>query len=89
MPVIWALKYEIPFVKVKDFSRRGLSVAAITGNTSEEIKEGVKRGNFSLVFFTPELLLEHKRWRNLLQKECYAKRLKAFVVDEAHCVKKW
>ena len=49
----------------------------------------MKRGDFRLVYFTPELLLAKKTWRNLLRKENYAKRLKAFIVDEAHCVKKW
>ncbi len=76
-------------MKVKSLPLRGLSVASITGNTGEEIKEGVRRGEFRLIFFTPELLLEHKRGRRLLRKEHYVKRLKAFVVDEAHCIKKW
>ena len=64
-------------------------MAAITSTSNEEVKDGVKNGNFRLVFFTPELLLERKRWRHLLQKEHYMKRLKGFIVDEAHTVKKW
>ena len=64
-------------------------MAAITSTSNEEVKDGVKNGNFRVVFFTPELLLEHKRWRHLLQKEHYMKRLKGFIVDEAHTVKKW
>ena len=64
-------------------------MAAITSTSNEEVKDGVKNGNFRVVFFTPELLLERKRWRHLLQKEHYMKRLKCFIVDEAHTVKKW
>ena len=64
-------------------------MAAITSTSNEEVKDGVKNGNFRLVFFTPELLLERKRWRHLLQKEHYMKRLKGFIVYEAHTVKKW
>ena len=64
-------------------------MAAITSTSNEEVKDGVKNGNFRVVFFTPELLLERKRWRHLLQKEHYMKRLKGFIVDEAHTVKKW
>ena len=64
-------------------------MAAITSTSNEEVKDGVKNGNFRVVFFTPELLLECKRWRHLLQKEHYMKRLKGFIVDEAHTVKKW
>ena len=49
----------------------------------------VSQGNFQLVFFTPEMLIGSKRWRNMLTGDLYSKRLKAFVIDEAHCVKKW
>ncbi len=76
-------------LQVKGFLSKGLLTAAIHRNASEEVKEGVRRGAFVLVFFTPELLLESKRWRRLLQTDHYIRRLKAFVVDEAHCVKKW
>ena len=61
-------------------------MAAITSTSNEEVKDGVQNGNFRVVFFTPELLLEHKRWRHLLQKEHYMIRLKGFIVDEAHTV---
>ena len=49
----------------------------------------VSQGNFQLVFFTPEMLIGSKRWRNMLTGDLYSERLKAFVIDEAHCVKKW
>ena len=68
---------------------RGLSVAAVTGNSSKDVKEGVRKGSYRLVFFTPELLIKRKRWRHLVRKEHYQRRLKAFVIDEAHTVKKW
>ena len=70
-------------------SSRGLSVAAINGNTSAAIKRSVYDGELGLVFFTPELLLQERRWRELLNSSVYLQRVKAFVVDEAHCVKKW
>ena len=53
------------------------------------MKEGVKLGHYQLVYFTPELLLDNKHWRRLLCSELYTNLLKGFVVDEAHCVKKW
>ena len=46
----------------------------------------VSQGNFQLVFFTPEMLIGSKRWRNMLTGNVYSERLKAFVIDEAHCV---
>ena len=68
---------------------KGLSVTSVTSNTDKATKAGVSRGDYSLVYFTPELLLEERRWRELLQKAHYIRRIKAFIVDEAHCVKKW
>ena len=53
------------------------------------MKEGVRAGHYQLVFFTPELLLDHPRWRKVLCSQLYVNRLKAFVLDEVHCVKKW
>ena len=46
-------------------------------------------GGYQLVIFTPEMMIEHKRWRKMLLGEVYTSRLRAFVVDEAHTVKKW
>ena len=42
-----------------------------------------------MVFFTPELLITSKRWRKVLSSDIYNTCLKAFVIDEAHYVKKW
>lgn len=53
------------------------------------MKQGVHEGRYRLVFFTPELLITSTRWRKVLTSEIYSARLKAFVIDEAHCVKKW
>ena len=70
-------------------SSRGLSVAAVNSNTTAAVKSGIFKGEYSLIFFTPELLLQERRWRDLLNSKIYVHRLKGFVVDEAHCVKKW
>ena len=51
--------------------------------------EGVKAGRYQLVFFTPEALLEHTRWRKLLTAGIYSARLRVLVVDEAHTVIQW
>ncbi len=76
-------------MQVASLSQRGLSIAAINSNTSEDVKQGVYNGKYSLVFFTPELLLQERRWRELITSSVYMQRIKAFIVDEAHCVKKW
>ena len=53
------------------------------------VKEAVLMGEYQLVLFTPEMFLEQKRWRKMLLGDVYSSRLQAFVVDEAHTVKKW
>ena len=42
-----------------------------------------------MVYFTPEMILGSKRWREMLVGEVYSKHLPTFVVDEAHTVKTW
>lgn len=61
----------------------------MNSSTSKDVKDGVFKGEYSLIFFTPELLLRDRKWRELLNSKTYLHRVKAFVVDEAHCVKKW
>ena len=68
---------------------KGLAVAYIANDTNEHIKSGVYAGQYQLVFITPELLIENKRWRGTLTSSKYAERLRAFVIDEAHCIAKW
>lgn len=64
-------------------------MASITSDSASSVKEGVMAGNYQLIFFTPELLIKKAKWRELLSGETYAARISAFVIDEAHCVKKW
>ena len=56
---------------------------------NHEMKQRIKGGKYSLVFFTPELLITSRRWRKVITSNIYHGRLKGFVIDEAHCVKKW
>ncbi len=50
---------------------------------------GVENGRFQLVYFTPEMLLGNKKWRQLILSENYQNRIKGLAVDEAHTIKKW
>ena len=34
-----------------------------------------------------EMIITNKRWRKVIEGDVYTERLKAFVIDEAHCVK--
>ena len=46
----------------------------------------IERGKFSLLFGTPEAIVESERWRELLLGEPLHV---AVAVDEVHCVYKW
>lgn len=44
------------------------------------------RGEFQLVFVSPEMILCDERWNDISSSE-YHEHLVGLVVDEAHCVK--
>eukprot|EP00731_Ephydatia_muelleri_P006402 Em0003g650a len=76
--------------QVSTYSIKGLKTTYASGEvTDKSVLDEVSQRNFQLVFFTPEMLIGSKRWRNMLTGDLYSERLKAFVIDEAHCVKKW
>ena len=76
-------------MQVASYSAKGLSAAQVTGDSSKSLKKKVQGGEFQLVYITPELLITGSVWRRMLVGEVYSERLRAFVVDEAHTVKKW
>ena len=75
--------------QVSALSAKGLAVGCVTSESSDTELAQVRNGHYQLVFFSPEALLGVRRWRQMLQGELYSQRIAAFVVDEAHCVKKW
>ena len=50
---------------------RGLSVACITSETSKKTKDDVISGVYQFVFFTPELLIAKRKWRELLRSTSF------------------
>ena len=75
---------------MEKFNSKGILTALVTGiSDDEEMKKGVRAGRYDIVLFTPELLINSKRWRSVLTSETYIQHMKGLVIDEAHCVKKW
>ncbi len=75
---------------MRSLTRIGLRACYITGeHDDEEVKKGIAKGLYQLVYFTPEMLLGNKKWRQMLFDKVYGSRLRAFIVDEAHTVIKW
>ena len=63
--------------------------AVYVGDVSHDEEDSVCSGKYELVFLSPEAVLRNMTWRGMLENQIYQENLVAFVVDEAHCVKKW
>ena len=77
--------------QVASLSTRGLALGCITHESSNEermLSEGRSVPTLFMVPTCPEALLTVRRWRELLQGTNYSSRIVAFIVDEAHCVRK-
>ena len=62
--------------------------AVYLGDVEGEGWKDVERGNFSLVYGSPEMLLDEKG-SEILMSDVYTDRLCGLFVDEAHCIIKW
>ena len=72
------------------FSQKGLRVEFL--GEAQEDDDAITRvlnGDIQLVYISPESLLLNRQYRGMLTTVPYQERLKALVVDEAHCVKLW
>ncbi len=57
-------------------------------STPISMKNDIKKGNYQIIFISPEALFVSIEWRNVLSSDVFQNNLVGFVVDEAHCVKK-
>ena len=72
------------------FLLQGLVVEFVgEAQTDEAATMNVLNGNVQLVYISPESLLLNRRYLSMLITPTYQQKLKALVVDEAHCVKLW
>ena len=72
------------------FLQRGLNVEFVgNAQTNERVLLSVLSGEVQLVYISPESRLLNRRYRNMLSSPVYQEKLKAFIVDESHCVKFW
>ena len=72
------------------FVHRGLKVEFVgEAQTEENATTAVLNGDIQLVYISPESLLLNRKYRRMLTTTLYQENLRAFVVDEAHCVKFW
>ena len=74
--------------QVRQMTERDVS-AVYVAEADERTETEICAGKFQLFYMSPESLLTNATWRDMLQSDVYQTNLVAFVVDEAHCVKKW
>lgn len=75
--------------QTREFNKRGVLSVYISGSMQQQDEDDLLQGLFSLVYISPELLLCCRKWREMLMSDIFKERMVGFVVDEAHCVKKW
>ncbi len=72
--------------QVASFTRKGVKAVHVKEETiSEETVEEIHKGDYQLLFFSPEAILTEESWRDIFQSQVYGENVVGFVVDEAHC----
>lgn len=78
--------------QVESITKIGLSATYISDRDTRLLstsEQSVIKGNFSIVFISPEALFLSTKWKCMLSSDIYRENLVGFIVDEAHCIKKW
>ena len=82
--------------QVHSLETKGIKSVFVTKDTAKDsesdyssFEQQLYEGSFQVVFFSPEALLCSDTWRELIQTSVYQKNVVAFIIDEAHLVKKW
>ena len=73
--------------QVSIFGRKGLTAIYVN---DEDSKLSLLSGTLAqLIYVSPETLLTDREFRDILESPVIQESIKALIVDEAHCVKKW
>ena len=76
--------------QVAAITAMGISATVITDkHTKTTAKQSIMNGEYQIILISPEALVGGMEWRSMLATDLYLKNLVAFVIHEAHCIKRW
>ncbi len=77
--------------QVGSITKMGIRATFISDkeSISTQTKQEIERGEYQVIFVSPEALFFSTQWRQILSSRIYCLNLVGFVVDEAHCINKW
>ena len=77
-------------LQVAVLNSKGLAATYISSENREDLQlEKILRGEYKILFISPEMLMLNLAMREMLRTTVYKDNLVAFVIDEVHCVTKW
>lgn len=82
-----------PFISLMEDQEnylRSLDLSAV--NISSDSKtdfSNIEKGQYSIVYGSPEAWLMNERWRSMSSNDVYLSKLCAVAVDEAHVLWQW
>ncbi|XP_022807923.1 putative ATP-dependent DNA helicase Q1 [Stylophora pistillata] len=74
--------------QVKYLRSLGLSAVNISSNFEVD-RAKIEKGEYSIVYGSPEAWLMNERWRCMLSNDIYSRKPCAVAVDEAHVLRHW
>ena len=74
--------------QVKILTDLGLSAISISSQEELDVTK-IEKGEYSIVFGSPEAWLRNDRWRRMLDNHVYSNKLCAVAIDEAHVLRQW
>jgi superfamily II DNA helicase RecQ len=76
--------------QISSITALGLTATLVSDREAipKAAREEIKKGFFQVIFISPEALFRSAEWRNMLSSQVFRSNF-GFIVDEAHCIKKW
>ena len=86
-PLISLMKDQIQSLRTKGI--KSTFVSKDLADSDDDVEQALYEGTYQIIFFSPETLLCDDTWKEMMQTQVYKDNVVAFVIDEAHLVKKW